>query len=62
MLRFQQFIELVRTQDVDKMIEAIAHARKYLIPLEATHPKVVKKACGLMAFPPGTPVKTYAVG
>ena len=53
MLRFQQYIELVRTEDESKLIEAIAHAKKHLIPYRATYPKEVSQACGLLAFPPG---------
>ncbi|EMT70146.1 Protein FYV10 [Fusarium odoratissimum] len=50
MLRFQQYIELVRSQSSAKLTEAIAHAKKHLIPYRATFPREV---CGLLAFPPG---------
>ncbi|SPJ86688.1 related to macrophage erythroblast attacher [Fusarium torulosum] len=53
MLRFQQYIELVRSQSSDKLTEAIAHAKKHLIPYRATFPREVQQACGLLAFPPG---------
>ncbi|KAL7823482.1 CTLH/CRA C-terminal to lish motif domain-containing protein [Trichoderma gracile] len=49
MLRLQQYIELIRTQ---KLVEAIAHAKKYLMPYWNTHPVEVKQACGLLAIPP----------
>lgn len=49
MLRLQQYIELIRTQ---KLVEAIAHAKKYLMPYWNTHPAEVKQACGLLAIPP----------
>lgn len=54
MLRFQQYIELVRTQDQAKLLESIAHAKKYLLPYKDTYPTEVQQACGLLAFPPGT--------
>ncbi|KAG6006619.1 hypothetical protein E4U21_006841 [Claviceps maximensis] len=53
MLRLQQYIELVRCQSQQKLIEAIAHAKKYLTPYWTTYPKEVQQACGLLAFPPG---------
>ncbi|OAA38598.1 negative regulation of gluconeogenesis [Metarhizium rileyi] len=52
MLRLQQYIELIRTQSEPKLLEAIAHARKYLIPYWKTYSKEVSQACGLLAFPP----------
>ncbi|KAF7558698.1 hypothetical protein G7046_g5456 [Stylonectria norvegica] len=60
-LRFQQYVELVRTQSPSKVTEAIAHAKKHLIPYRATFPRRVKQACGLLAFPPNSPASlTYA--
>jgi macrophage erythroblast attacher len=61
MLRFQQYIELVRTQEQVKLLESIAHAKKYLLPYRDTYPKEVQQACGLLAFPPGTPAEIYNV-
>lgn len=61
MLRFQQYIELVRTQDQTKLLESIAHAKKFLLPYKDSYPKEVQQACGLLAFPPGTRAKTYDV-
>lgn len=52
LLRFQQYIELIRTQSQPKLLEAIAHARKHLIPYWQTYPQDVKQAGGLLAFPP----------
>jgi macrophage erythroblast attacher len=52
MLRFQQYIELVRTEDEAKLIDAITHAKKYLIPSRSLFPREVSHACGLLAFPP----------
>ncbi|KAL5326447.1 hypothetical protein ACEPPN_004132 [Leptodophora sp. 'Broadleaf-Isolate-01'] len=60
MLRFQQYIELVRTQDQAKLVESIAHAKKYLLPFRESYPKEVQQACGLLAFPPGTRADAYA--
>lgn len=55
MLRFQQYIELVRSQSSTKLTEAIAHAKKHLIPSRAVFPREVQQACGLLAFPPDSP-------
>ncbi|QSZ30506.1 hypothetical protein DSL72_000060 [Monilinia vaccinii-corymbosi] len=60
MLRFQQYIELVRTQDQAKMVESIAHARKYLLPFEESYPKEIRQVSGLLAFPPGTRARGYS--
>jgi macrophage erythroblast attacher len=62
MLRFQQYIELVRTQDQSKLLESIIHAKKYLTPFKDSYPKEVQQACGLLAFPPGTQARAYGVG
>jgi macrophage erythroblast attacher len=61
MLRFQQYIELVRTQDQNKLLESIAHAKKFLIPFRDSYPKEVQQACGLLAFRPGTGAEAYSV-
>jgi len=60
MLRFQQYIELVRTQDQSKLLESIAHAKKYLLPFKDSYPKEVQQACGLLAFPPNTRAEAYS--
>jgi macrophage erythroblast attacher len=61
MLRLQQYIELIRTQSEPKLVEAIAHAKKYLMPYWSTYPKEVKQACGLLAIPPdGTTTGIYS--
>ncbi|ROT40358.1 hypothetical protein SODALDRAFT_330073 [Sodiomyces alkalinus F11] len=54
MLRFQQYIELVRTPSPPKLLEAIAHAKKYLVSYKGTHPEELRKVCGLLAYPPRT--------
>lgn len=61
MLRFQQYIELVRTQDTSKLLEAIQHAKKYINPYKDTYPGEVKKAAGLLAFSPGNEPPSYNV-
>lgn len=61
MLRFQQYIEMVRTQDQTKLLEAISHAKKHLMPLKDQYPKEVQQAAGLLAFPPGTRAVVYGV-
>ncbi|KAM0562493.1 hypothetical protein ACHAPJ_002183 [Fusarium lateritium] len=61
MLRFQQYIELVRSQSSTKLTEAIAHAKKHLIPYRASFPQEAQKVCGLLAFPPNSPAsEAYA--
>ncbi|RDA88555.1 hypothetical protein CP532_5809 [Ophiocordyceps camponoti-leonardi (nom. inval.)] len=52
MLRYQQYIELVRTQSQPKLMEAIAHAKKHLVPYASVYPRDVQQACGLLAYPP----------
>lgn len=60
MLRFQQYIELVRSQSPPKLLEAITHAKKHLIPYRNTFPDEVQQACGLLAFSPINAAATYA--
>ncbi|PTB41360.1 GID complex subunit containing RING finger motif [Trichoderma asperellum] len=60
MLRLQQYIELIRTQSQPKLVEAIAHAKKYLMPYWGTYPKEVKQACGLLAIPPDSSYGIYS--
>lgn len=59
-LRFQQYIELVRTQNEQKLLEAIAHAKKFLLPSRELYPKEVQQAGGLLAFPPGSRPSVYS--
>lgn len=60
MLRLQQYIELVRTRSQSKLLEAITHAKKHLIPWKDQFPDHVQKVCGLLAFSPDTPAPDYA--
>lgn len=59
MLRFQQYIELVRSQSMPRFLEAITHARKYLIPLKETYPLQVNQAAGLLAVKPDRTGDSY---
>ncbi|ETS76460.1 Protein FYV10 [Pestalotiopsis fici W106-1] len=52
MLRYQQYIELVRPYTPAKLNEAIKHAQKWLHPYRQTHAVEVRQACGLLAVPP----------
>jgi macrophage erythroblast attacher len=52
MLRYQQYIELVRSQHEQKILKAVTHAKKYLIPYKELYPREVQEACGLLALPP----------
>ncbi|KAI2642607.1 CTLH/CRA C-terminal to lish motif domain-containing protein [Xylaria nigripes] len=52
MLRYQQYIEIVRTRAQTKPEEALAHARKHLLPYKDTYPKEVMHACGLLGLAP----------
>ncbi|TKA82445.1 Protein FYV10 [Cryomyces minteri] len=58
-LRLQQYIELVRTGDNPKLIEATLHARKYLAAQQDT--EFTMRAAGLLVFPPGTAAEPYRV-
>ncbi|KFY75928.1 hypothetical protein V498_09841 [Pseudogymnoascus sp. VKM F-4517 (FW-2822)] len=60
MVRFQQYIELVRTRDQGKLQDAIVHAKKYLLPSKDLYPSEVKQAAGLLAFPPEARLATYS--
>lgn len=62
MLRIQQFVEIVRTQNYDKIVsEAIPHMKKYIIPLKDKYPDEIGHLAGLMAYPPDTQVGIYKV-
>ncbi|KAI0481733.1 CTLH/CRA C-terminal to lish motif domain-containing protein [Xylaria cf. heliscus] len=52
MLRYQQYIEIVRNRSQTMPDEALAYARKHLFPYRDTYPKEVMHACGLLAMPP----------
>jgi macrophage erythroblast attacher len=58
-LRFQQYIELLRIRDHKKNLEAIAHAKKYLVPFRESYPEEFMQISGLLAFPPGRAPPAY---
>jgi macrophage erythroblast attacher len=61
MLRYQQYIELVRTRDPIKLLESIAHAKKYLTPYNESYKTEVQQLGGLLAFGPETRAEPYRV-
>ncbi|KAF9874040.1 negative regulation of gluconeogenesis [Colletotrichum karsti] len=60
MLRFQQYIELVRTQSQPKLLEAIAHAKRYLLSYKSVYPEDLSRAFGLLAYSPNAATDVYA--
>lgn len=52
-LRLQQYIEMIRTRQPAKLLEATQHARKYLVPYQATHNEEICRASALLAYSPG---------
>ena len=57
-LRLQQYIELRRSGQV---VEARQHAQKYLAQHAGIYLEEVKRAAGLLAYPPDTQVREYRV-
>ena len=60
-LRLQQYIEMVRTQDKSKKIEAILHAKKYLISNYQAQNSDIMRAAGLLVFTQDTRAEPYKV-
>lgn len=60
-LRLQQYIEMVRTQDKSKKVEAIIHAKKYLIPNHQSQNSEIMRAAGLLVFTQHTRAEPYKV-
>ena len=60
-LRLQQYIEMVRTQDPSKKIEAINHARKYLVSNQDPDSKEIQRAAGMLVFAQDTRAEPYKV-
>lgn len=58
-LRLQQYIEMVRTGQPAKFLEAAAHASKYLSG--HSEPGRAVQAAALLAYQPGTHVEPYKV-
>ncbi|KAL5611891.1 hypothetical protein BROUX41_000540 [Berkeleyomyces rouxiae] len=52
MLRYQQYIEILRAGDETRFVKALQHNRKYLIPFHKQYPTAVMQACGLFAYRP----------
>ena len=57
-LRLQQYIELRRN---GQLVEARQHAQKYLTQHASIYLEEVKRAAGLLAYPPDTQVREYRV-
>ncbi|ODM23566.1 Protein fyv10 [Aspergillus cristatus] len=58
-LRLQQYIEMIRTGDRKKLLEAMVHAKKYLTPYMETQSTEISHAAGLLAFPRDTKAEPY---
>ncbi|KAK1756028.1 CTLH/CRA C-terminal to lish motif domain-containing protein [Echria macrotheca] len=60
MLRCQQFIEMMRTDSPARMNEAIAHAKRFIIPFNDTYQSEVSQVAALLAYRPDTTMEPYA--
>jgi macrophage erythroblast attacher len=60
-LRLQQYIEMLRTGDRGKLMDAMSHAKRYLTPYTETQSKEIHRAAGLLAFPQDTKAEPYKV-
>ncbi|KAF7592607.1 GID complex subunit containing RING finger motif [Aspergillus hancockii] len=58
-LRLQQYIELVRTGDKKKFVEAMVHAKRFLTPYTESQSMEIHRAAGLLAFPKDTKAEPY---
>ncbi|KAL4868492.1 hypothetical protein BDV12DRAFT_101602 [Aspergillus spectabilis] len=58
-LRMQQYIEMIRSGDKTKFVDAMVHAKKYLAPYIETQSAEIHRAAGLLAFPPDTKAEPY---
>jgi macrophage erythroblast attacher len=52
---------MVRTGEKSKIVEAMLHAKKFLIPHSDTQSVEIQRAAGTLAFPPGSDVERYKV-
>ncbi|KAH6671527.1 fyv-10 [Plectosphaerella plurivora] len=59
MLRFQQYIELLRGRTQNQTVEAINHARKYLIGSKGFSEAELRKAAGMLAYRPDAAPAAY---
>ena len=60
-LRLQQYIEMIRTGDKKKLVDAMLHAKKYLTPYMDTQGAEIRRAAGLLAFRQDTKAEPYRV-
>lgn len=60
-LRLQQYIEMVRSQDKSKKVEAIVHAKKYLVSNQQSQNTEIMRAAGLLVFTQDTRAEPYKV-
>ena len=60
MLRCQQYIEMVRTSSPDRLLEVIAYAKRFIVPMRTTYPVEVGHMAGLLAYRPDTKLQPYA--
>lgn len=60
-LRLQQYIEMIRTGDKKKLVDAMLHAKKYLAPYTDTQAAEIRRAAGLLAFRQDTKAEPYRV-
>ncbi|KAE8348619.1 CTLH/CRA C-terminal to lish motif domain-containing protein [Aspergillus coremiiformis] len=58
-LRLQQYIEMVRTGDKGRFVEAMAHAKRFLAPSIDLQSTEIHRAAGLLAFPRDTKAEPY---
>ncbi|KAJ5216508.1 uncharacterized protein N7498_002915 [Penicillium cinerascens] len=58
-LRLQQYIEMVRTKDLSKKVEAISHARKYLSLNPESQKDEVNQVAGLLVFTQDSRAEKY---
>lgn len=58
-LRLQQYVEMIRSRDVGKLLDATFHARKYLIGPSLTKPRLSIEWAGLLAFDQDTEAEPY---
>lgn len=60
MLRFQQFIEMVRNPDLGRLTDAVAHARRYMASFHTIYPEECQQAAVLMCYPAGEAPEEYS--
>ncbi|KAI9853536.1 MAG: GID complex subunit containing RING finger motif [Vezdaea acicularis] len=59
-LRLQQYIELVRSRELSRLLEARVYAQKFLVPHYETQMEMVNHAVALMAYPETVRIEPYA--